>query len=303
MARRRVQDEDPGRSRVCDAVKDTARWPDAVHEGRTSSATSCTERRIPRGGCATRLRDRGRRAAGVRDLRCRSEGRFGRRNPGTRAHPGGSSGRRGAAVARGAPARTAARRGSIGSRSLLRLVGLKTRGCAYRVAGPGRRLNSTGRRAPRPLQRPQRASTHVGHELGDATGHPPPEPFAAREREPGRLRIGEPQRRRSRRPDPLCEHVRDAGQLLSELGKTSRRWMAGSRRRPFKSSPSSSAPRSRWACFGRQHGRDRRELVEPLSWTIWKRNPRADRARLPPRAHQLTGSREASSLSGNIRWF
>jgi amidase len=117
-----------------------------------------------------------------------------------------------------------------------------------------------------------------GYEVGDTTWAPPPaEPFAdAAKREPGRLRIGytmTPPIEASL--DPECESaVIDAGQLLSELGheveEIAAPWADEDLLETF--TMAFGTPVSMSLYFGSMvTGREpAEELVEPLSWTMWK---------------------------------
>jgi amidase len=118
----------------------------------------------------------------------------------------------------------------------------------------------------------------AGYEPGDATWAPPPaEPFAAAAaREPGRLRIGWTTTAAIDAPlDPLCERaVSDAAELLASLGheveEIQAPWAGQSLLEVF--TLVFGTPIAMGLFFGTQvSGREpAEELVEPLSWTIWK---------------------------------
>jgi amidase len=117
----------------------------------------------------------------------------------------------------------------------------------------------------------------AGYEAGDATWTPPPEePFAASAAtEPGRLRIGVTTTAAIDAPlDPLCERaVDDAAQLLVSLGheveEVEAPWANQSLLEVF--TLVFGTPIAMGLFFGAQvSGRaPAKELVEPLSWTIW----------------------------------
>jgi amidase len=125
----------------------------------------------------------------------------------------------------------------------------------------------------------------AGYETGDATWAPPPaEPFAVTAaREPGRLRIGLTTVPAIDAPvDPVCEGAaRDAAALLESLGheveEVDPPWKGQELLRAF--TLVFGTPVALGMAFGGQAtGREpTRELVEPLSWTIWegvrKRSP------------------------------
>ena len=118
----------------------------------------------------------------------------------------------------------------------------------------------------------------AGYEPGDATWAPPPaEPFAAAAaREPGRLRIGWTTTAAIDAPlHPLCERaVSDAAELLASLGheveEIQAPWAGQSLLEVF--TLVFGTPIAMGLFFGTQvSGREpAEELVEPLSWTIWK---------------------------------
>ena len=118
----------------------------------------------------------------------------------------------------------------------------------------------------------------AGYEPGDATWAPPPaEPFAAAAaREPGRLRIGWTTTAAIDAPlDPLCERaVSDAAEQLASLGheveEIQAPWAGQSLLEVF--TLVFGTPIAMGLFFGTQvSGREpAEELVEPLSWTIWK---------------------------------
>jgi len=119
----------------------------------------------------------------------------------------------------------------------------------------------------------------AGYRPGDASwAPPPPEPFAATAaREPGRLRIGVTTTAAIAAPlDPACERaVRDAAELLAELGHEVEEidappWAGQDLLRVF--TLVFGTPIAMGMFFGGQvTGREpTEELVEPLSWTIWK---------------------------------
>ena len=146
-----------------------------------------------------------------------------------------------------------------------------------------------------------------GYEVGDASWAPPPsEPFAsAAAREPGRLRIGYTTTPPIEAPlDTLCEQaVRDAAQLLTELGheveEVAAPWSRS--RTCSRSSRSPSERRSRWASTSAASSRPRagaRARGAALLAVLGGR-PRAQRARLPARAH---GARPAISRGIIALW-
>src|SRR5215208_4141349 len=118
----------------------------------------------------------------------------------------------------------------------------------------------------------------AGYEPGDSTWAPPPaEPFAATAaREPGRLRICWTTTAAIDAPlDPLCERaVTDAAELLASLGheveEIQAPWAGQSLLEVF--TLVFGTPIAMGLFFGTQvSGREpAEELVEPLSWTIWK---------------------------------
>jgi amidase len=118
----------------------------------------------------------------------------------------------------------------------------------------------------------------AGYEPGDASWAPPPaEPFGeAARRDPGRLRIGFTSSAPiETEPDPLSERaVRDAAELLSSLGHEVQEapapWHGQDLLRVF--TLVFGTPVGLGMVFGAQvTGREpTEELVEPLSWTIWK---------------------------------
>ena len=118
----------------------------------------------------------------------------------------------------------------------------------------------------------------AGYEVGDATWAPPPsEPFgAAAAREPGKLRIGYTTKAAIEAGlDPPCEQaVRDAAQLLSELGheveEVAAPWGDDDLLETF--TMVFGTPIAMGMYFGGLvTGREpTAELVEPLSWTVWE---------------------------------
>jgi amidase len=119
----------------------------------------------------------------------------------------------------------------------------------------------------------------AGYQPGDASwAPPPPEPFAATAaRAPGRLRIAVTTTAAIAAPlDPVCERaVREAAELLAELGHEVEEidappWAGEDLLRVF--TLVFGTPIAMGMFFGGQvTGREpAEELVEPLSWTIWK---------------------------------
>jgi amidase len=212
--------------------------------------------------------------------------RFGpARNPWDRERtPGGSSGGAAAAVAAGM---VPLAHGSDGGGSIripaacCGLVGLKpARGRISRGPEQGDDfLVQDGVLTHTVAETAQMLDVLAGYETGDATWAPPPsEPFAeAATRDPGRLRIGIT----SDSPieselDPICANaVAVAAEQLAALGHDveeipSAPWSGEDVLRVF--TMVFSTPISAGAFFGGMvTGREpSEELLEPLSWTIWK---------------------------------
>jgi amidase len=210
--------------------------------------------------------------------------RFGpSRNPwDTERTPGGSSGGAAAAVASGM---VPLAHGSDGGGSIripaacCGLVGLKpARGRISRGPEMGDDfLVQDGVLTRTVAETAELLDVMAGYETGDATwAPPPPEPFAeAARREPERLRIGLTTAAAIEAElDPLCERaVRDAAELLSSLGHAVEEvpapWTGDDLLRVF--TLVFGAPIALAMLFGGQvSGREpSRELVEPLSWTMW----------------------------------
>jgi amidase len=212
--------------------------------------------------------------------------RFGpARNPWDRERtPGGSSGGAAAAVAAGM---VPLAHGSDGGGSIripaacCGLVGLKpARGRISRGPEQGDDfLVQDGVLTHTVAETAQMLDVLAGYETGDATWAPPPrEPFAeAATRDPGRLRIGIT----SDSPieselDPICRHaVAVAAEQLSGLGHDveeipSAPWSGEDVLRVFTmvfSTPISAGAFLGGMVTGREPSE---ELLEPLSWTIWK---------------------------------
>jgi amidase len=118
----------------------------------------------------------------------------------------------------------------------------------------------------------------AGYETGDANWAPPPaEPFAASAaREPGRLRVGVATKPPIEAPlDPQAERaVRDAADLLAELGhevdEVEPPW-AGDDLLPVFTKVFCTGIATAVYFGGMVSGREpAEELVEPLSWEIWR---------------------------------
>jgi len=211
--------------------------------------------------------------------------RFGpTRNPwDTERTPGGSSGGAAAAVAAGM---VPLAHGSDGGGSIripaacCGLVGLKpSRGRVSRGPDQGDDfLVQDGVLTHTVAETAALLDVLAGYEPGDATWAPPPaEPFAAAAaREPGRMRIGWTTTAAIDAPlDPLCERaVSDAAELLESLGhdveEVQAPWAGQSLLEVF--TLVFGTPIAMGLFFGTQvSGREpAEELVEPLSWTIWK---------------------------------
>jgi amidase len=212
--------------------------------------------------------------------------RFGpTRNPWDRERtPGGSSGGAAAAVAAGM---VPLAHGSDGGGSIripaacCGLVGLKpARGRISRGPEQGDDfLVQDGVLSHTVAETAELLDVLAGYETGDATWAPPPaQPFAsAARREPGRLRIGFTiESPIESELDPVCERaVRDAAELLEGLGHEveeipSVPWSGEDLLRVF--TLVFSTPVAAGAFFGGMVTRREptEELLEPLSWTIWK---------------------------------
>jgi amidase len=198
--------------------------------------------------------------------------------------PGGSSGGAAAAVASGM---VPLAHGSDGGGSIripaacCGLVGLKpARGRVSRGPEQGDDfLVQDGVLTHTVAETAQLLDVLAGYETGDATWAPPPaEPFAAAVREdPGRLRIGFTlESPIESELDPACARaVHDAAELLAGLGHEVEEvpmapWTGEDLLRVFTlvfSTPVSAA-----AFFGGMvtQREPTEELLEPLSWTIWK---------------------------------
>ena len=176
--------------------------------------------------------------------------------------------------------------------------------------GPGRRLPGPGRRAHPDRRGDGSAARHPEPATRSAT-RPGPHPLQSRsrrrpQREPGRLRIGYTTTAadRGRRSTPECERaVLDAAQLLSELGhdveEVAAPWgdddllhdLHHGLRHPDRDGDVLRRPGHRPRADRRARGA---ALVDDLGG-----HPRAQRARLPARAHAARpASRAASSRSG-----
>ena len=207
------------------------------------------------------------------------------RNPwDTDRTPGGSSGGAAAAVASGM---LPLAHGSDGGGSIripascCGLVGLKpTRGRISRGPDQGDDfLVQDGVLTRTVLETAAMLDLLAGYEVGDATWAPPPsERFAAAAaRAPGKLRIGYTTTAAIDAPlDPICaQAVEDAAQLLTELGHEVEEVAA-----PWGEDDELlhvftmvfGTPIAMGMFFGGMvTGREpTRELVEPLSWTIWE---------------------------------
>jgi amidase len=212
--------------------------------------------------------------------------RFGpTRNPwDTERTPGGSSGGAAAAVAAGM---VPLAHGSDGGGSIripaacCGLVGLKpSRGRISRGPDQGDDfLVQDGVLTRTVAETAELLDVIAGYERGDATWAPPPaEPFAAAAaREPGRLRIGftATSALEATPVDPVCEGaMRDAAALLESLGheveEVDPPWAGQDLLQAFTLVFGTPVAMGMW--FGAQAtGREpARELVEPLSWTIWE---------------------------------
>ncbi len=206
------------------------------------------------------------------------------RNPWDTARtPGGSSGGAAAAVASGM---VPLAHGSDGGGSIripaacTGLVGLKpTRGRISRGPDLGDDLLVQDGVLTRTVaETAQLLDILSGYEVGDATWAPPPsEPFsAAAAKEPGRLRIGYTLTTPIDAPlDPECERATlEAAQLLSELGhdveEVAAPWGEQDLLETF--TLAFGTPIALGIFFGGMvSGREpSEELVEPLSWTMWK---------------------------------
>ena len=211
--------------------------------------------------------------------------RFGpTRNPwDTDRTPGGSSGGAAAAVASGM---VPLAHGSDGGGSIripaacCGLVGLKpSRGRISRGPEQGEDfLVQDGVVTRTVAETAELLDVLAGYEPGDASWAPPPAtPFAeAARRDPGRLRIGLTTAAPiDTEPDPLSERaVRDAAELLSSLGhdveEVPAPWHGQDLLRIFTlvfGTPVGLGMVFAGQVTGREPGE---ELVEPLSWTIWK---------------------------------
>jgi amidase len=206
------------------------------------------------------------------------------RNPwDTDRTPGGSSGGAAAAVAGGM---VPLAHGSDGGGSLripaacTGLVGLKpTRGRISRGPDLGDDyLVQDGTLTRTVAETAQMLDILSGYEVGDTTWAPPPsEPFAASAgRDPGRLRIGYTLTAAIEAPlDPECERATlDAAQLLSELGHEVEEIPApwGDQELLETFILAFGTPITLGIYFGGMvTGREpSEELVEPLSWDMWK---------------------------------
>ena len=198
--------------------------------------------------------------------------------------PGGSSGGAAAAVASGMVPLAHASDGGGSIRipaACCGLVGLKpTRGRISRGPEQGDDfLVQDGLLTRTVAETAELLDVLAGYEPGDATWAPPPAaPFGeAPRRDPGRLRIG-----LTTTPavnaelDPLCERaVRDAAELLSSLGhevvEVPAPWHGQDLLRIFMLV--FGTPVGLGMVFGGQlTGREpSEELVEPLTWALWKR--------------------------------
>ena len=206
------------------------------------------------------------------------------RNPwDTERTPGGSSGGAAAAVAAGL---VPLAHGSDGGGSIripaacCGLVGLKpSRGRISRGPEGGDDFLVTDGVLTRTVaETAELLDVLAGYEAGDPTWAPPPdEPFAAAAaREPGRLRVGvTTDAAISTSLDPACEQaVNDAAALLADLGheveEVEAPWKDRDILRNF--TLAFGAPIATGILFGGLvSGREPSEdLIEPLSWTIWK---------------------------------
>jgi amidase len=206
------------------------------------------------------------------------------RNPwDTERTPGGSSGGAAAAVAAGL---VPLAHGSDGGGSIripaacCGLVGLKpSRG---RISGGPQGgddfLISDGVLTRTVAETAELLDVLAGYEVGDPAWAPAPEePFAATAaREPGRLRIGvTTDAAISSELDPVCERaVHDAAQLLRDLGhdveEVEAPWKDRDILRTFTlvfGAPIATSIHFGGMVSGREPSE---ELIEPLSWTIWK---------------------------------
>jgi amidase len=206
------------------------------------------------------------------------------RNPwDTERTPGGSSGGAAAAVAAGL---VPLAHGSDGGGSIripaacCGLVGLKpSRGRISRGPEGGDDFLVTDGVLTRTVaETAELLDVLAGYESGDPTWAPPPdEPFAATAaREPGRLRVGvTTDAAISASLDPACEQAaNDAAALLADLGheveEVEAPWKDRDILRNF--TLAFGAPIATGILFGGLvSGREpSEELIEPLSWTVWK---------------------------------